>query len=99
VTAVASIVVALIALAGTVVMAIQNRRGTDKTTGLTERAQVFAELQALKDDLHEARKQCSDLERRIRSATDYIDTCMADYRTRGVEPPPIKDRPRAPWEG
>lgn len=90
-TGAAAIIVALIALAGTGLTSWQNRRGADRTANLGERSQVFDELTAVK-------KELAMLFRRLRAATDYIDDCMADYRRRGIDPPPVRDRQPLPWE-
>lgn len=97
-TATASIIVAVLALAGTAFTQLQSRRGSERSAGITERAQVFAELQALKDDLTAARKQCAELERKVRAAASYIDDCMQEFRRHGIEAPPIPNRAPAPWE-
>ncbi|MUN41393.1 hypothetical protein [Actinomadura litoris] len=73
------------------------------------RVQKHADRAALTDDLQEevadlrkavseARKETDELRFRLRGAMDYLQLCMTVMRRNGVDPPPVPDLVKFPWE-
>lgn len=80
----------------------QATKATKIQADTTDRGKLTDDLQeevaALRSVMRETRQDADHLRVKLRSAMTYLELCMRTMRNSGIEPPPVPELIRYPWE-